>query len=315
MPVETPRKGREGSRWFNERPSAKAFADWFGTVPIHDGLEHQDFISGVTLIQQTEKIDEVVAWNGADPVIAKRENLVYIPHPQVMARVAYFRALRALHEDDWSCVIEPQTIGGDTAGLPPGYFRYAALQASNTQAFFVGCSLRVRIFEKGTTEWVTDPVTARRLLEGVPVFEGPPGSKVVPVLKSNGWADPNALMRAESGALGRALGMAGMLVIPGAGVATAEDVQESIAMAPELPGVVTNGTPGAPTRAVRGDLPPRDFVEQLVADLAIEAPAEHTESFYKWLVERDIDIATASEVELKTVTKKLEQMLDRIRPR
>jgi hypothetical protein len=35
------------------------------------------------------------------------------------------------------------------------------------------------------------------------------------------------VMKAETGAIGRALGMAGILVIPGSGVATAEDVQEA----------------------------------------------------------------------------------------
>lgn len=316
MAAETPRKGREGSRWFNERPTAAKFAEWFNTVPLHEGLRHQDFISGVTLIQQTEKVDEVVGWNGADPVIAKRENLVYIPHPQVMARVAYFEALRTLHADDWTCVIESPVIADtDTTGLPPGFFRFAVLQTSGTQAFFVGCSKRLRIYDRSTVEWV-ETRDGRRVIQGVPILDGSAGSKVVPVLKSNGWADTNALMRAESGALGRALGMAGMLVIPGAGVATAEDVQEAIAMPPELPGVVRAPavttaditTTGAPFAVVD----PRDRVEQLVAELSTESP-EEIELFYAWCKDRNIDLADATDGNIKTATKKLEQVLDRIR--
>jgi hypothetical protein len=296
--AETPRKGREGSRWFNERPSAKAFADWFATVPLHAGLKHQDFISGVTLIHQTEKVDEVVGWNGTDPVIAKRENLVYIPHPQVMARVAYFEALRTLHQDEWTCSIEPAAIAGDPTGLPPGYFRYAVMQGSGTQAFFVGCSRRLVIRDR----------------EGDLILDGPAGSKVVPVLKSNGWADPNALMRAESGALGRALGMAGMLVIPGSGVATAEDVQESIAQPVELPGVVVpaGSTAVPPAYTTSGAPDYRDRVEQLVAELATESPAE-LDMFDAWCKDRNIDLASPTDAELKTAVKKLEQVLLRIR--
>lgn len=304
---EQVRRGREGSRWYNERPGAEDFAEWFKTVPLHEGLKHRDFIGGVTLIQQKEKVDEVVGWRDSVPVIMQREHLVYIPHPQVMARVAYFRALRDLHADDWVGLIEPQPAAGDTMGLPPGFFRYTALQSSGTNASFVGCSLRVRILEKGSTAWVTQGTT--RVLEGTPVFEGPPGTKVVPVLKNNGWADPNALMRAESGALGRALGMAGMLVIPGAGVATAEDVQEAIALPAELPGVVSVDSalkPPAP------EVNPRDRVEQLVAELATADPAV-LEQFHGWLTDRSIELETATPAQLKTVIKKLEQTLDRIR--
>lgn len=305
MAAETPRKGREGSRWFNERPTAAKFAEWFNTVPLHEGLRHQDFISGVTLIQQTEKVDEVVGWNGADPVIARRENLVYIPHPQVMARVAYFEALRTLHADDWTCVIEPATIAGDTTGLPPGFFRYSATQTAGTQAFFVGCSRRLRIYERSTVE-IVELRDGRRVVQGVPILDGSPGSKVVPVLKSNGWADPNALMRAESGALGRALGMAGMLVIPGAGVATAEDVQEALAMPPELP-----AAPAVlPTTADAAGL--RDRLEQLAAELAAVSP-EEVERFEAWCVDRNIDLTNATEGNVKTAVKKLEQTLDRVR--
>src|SRR5204863_2609716 len=58
-----------------------------------------------------------------------------------------------------------------------------------------------------------------------PLLQGT-GTKQTPLAKQ--WADDNALMKAETGAVGRALGMAGILVV-GTGVATAEDMQEAAA--------------------------------------------------------------------------------------
>ncbi|WP_410960026.1 hypothetical protein, partial [Salmonella sp. SAL4434] len=54
IPVE---RGRSGNRWINYRPTAEEVGDWFQTVPLHEGMEHQDWLSGITLIEATEKHD------------------------------------------------------------------------------------------------------------------------------------------------------------------------------------------------------------------------------------------------------------------
>jgi hypothetical protein len=92
-----------------------------------------------------------------------------------------------------------------------------------------------------------------------------PATKVVPVVA---WekVDPFAIMKAETGAVGRALGMAGMLVIPGSGIATAEDVQE----AEQLPGRAMTGTSAPETSD--GALPEVEGAEEAQEPAALPEP-------------------------------------------
>jgi hypothetical protein len=233
---ELQRKGREGNRWVNQRPDGKEVADWFKeNVPLHDDLEPDHYVQGVTLIQQTEKTKDVIGVQDGKPVIGEVENLIWVPYAKVETRVKYFHDLMALH-DDWFGVIEPVEVeGGKSKGFPPGFFTMTITPTKNglkeEQGRFVCCSMRVRVYkadkvyEKELVNRRTGETTLVR--HGELVLDGAPGTKMVPLLNRYGEPDQNAIMKAETGAVGRALGLAGMLVIPGTGVATAEDMQEA----------------------------------------------------------------------------------------
>lgn len=235
------RVGREGSRWYNEPPDGKDLAKWFKeAVPLHEGMEHEDYVSGITLIPATEKGREVIGWKDGQPIIAQRENLVFTPYPKVETRVKYFHDLMAAR-DDWLGFIDPITpAGAEKSGLPPGFFLHFIQTTEGRGKRYVCCTMKVTIFEReGFEEKVVVKDSRRGVHEvvrvGTKVLDAPPATKMISTT-TTGWgqakgertvvADDFALMKAETGALGRALGMAGMLVIPGSGVATAEDMAE-----------------------------------------------------------------------------------------
>lgn len=223
------RIGQEGSRWFNAMPSGEELASWFGeNVDLHDGLEASDYVQGVTLIPGTEKSKTVIGWKDNAPVIETVENLVFTPYAKVETRVKYFHDLMAKH-DDWLGVIEPVPPKSSPATLPPGFFRYA-VQTNDGTVNYVCCSMKVTIFEKDSIEWRefrnTDTGSIERVRTGKVLLDAAPATKMIATMRRFG-PDEFALMKAETGAVGRALGMAGMLVIPGTGIATAEDMQEA----------------------------------------------------------------------------------------
>jgi hypothetical protein len=123
-----------------------------------------------------------------------------------------------------------------------------------------------------------------------------------------GKPDPNAFMKAETGAVGRALGMAGMLVIPGSGVATAEDMQESgasMAVAeaePELP----DAAAAAPTPDTEVDV--RDRINEGLATLESEFP-EGFEKVTSWASGRSIDLDDIKDTQLRGVLRQIERGL------
>jgi hypothetical protein len=101
-----------------------------------------------------------------------------------------------------------------------------------------------------------DPQTYAAKLRREPVMPliGGQGTKQV-----GGGPDMNQIAKAQTGAIGRALGVAGVLVI-GTGIATAEDMQElpgygATPVAPELPVV--------PSAIAEGQPPPVDPAAQL----------------------------------------------------
>jgi hypothetical protein len=91
-------------------------------------------------------------------------------------------------------------------------------------------------------------------------------SKQTAVLNRRGWADDFAIMKARTGPTGRALGVAGILVV-GTGVATAEDMQEA-----------TSGRrrPGPSRRTSRSPCPPSSPQRRRAdeAATAAEQPSE-----------------------------------------
>jgi hypothetical protein len=258
------REGQEGSRWYNKPPSGKELSDWFSdNVDLHEKLDPKHYVQGVTMIPNVEKAKAVVGWNqNGSPVIAQVENLVFTPYAKVETRVKYFHDLMALHPE-WVGVIEPVVTETQIATLPPGFFRYSVQGAEGATFNFVCCSMKVTVFEREslTLKERLNPKTGEmeRWRDGKTVIDGAPAVKMIATLGRYG-PDSFALMKAETGAIGRALGLAGMLVIPGTGIATAEDLEEVQAMA-------GNGPAATPEEEVKPPEDPQPTPESQAADL------------------------------------------------
>lgn len=255
------RIGQEGSRWYNAPPTGAELSKWFEeNVELHDGLEPKPYIPGVTMIPATEKQKTVTGWNGNVPIIQPVENLVFVPYAKVETRVKYFHDLMAQH-DDWLGVIEPVVGEFQTKRLPPGFFVFPVATDKGT-VNYVCCTMKVTVFERGDVTWKeyrnSDTGGIERVRVGKTIIDAAPATKMISTLGRWG-ADDFSLMKAETGAVGRALGMAGMLVIPGTGIATAEDMQEAQAQegrsTPSLPedGETAEAPSAAPEEAPKAE--------------------------------------------------------------
>lgn len=308
---------REGSRWINQRPSGEEVAAWFvQNAPMHEGMDPERYVTGVTLIPAKEK-PKVLAQNGN--VVDGPEQLVWTPYVKVETRVAYFWDLMMLHTGKWVGVIEPEPAaqlevqGYRNTHMPAGFFRMPVQGRDGKPVMYLGQSQRVRVYRADSLQWVDTWEGGRKVrkLEGIPVMSAPAGTKVVPELTKWG-EDPNAVMKAQTGALGRALGMAGMLVIPGSGVATAEDMHEAL----ERPGGISAALPGDPAdfadaaagAAAAGDL--KAQAEGLITRLQSEHP-QAMEGVQAWAKQRKLNLneLTPESPALRGVVRQLEKAL------
>lgn len=315
------RRGKEGSRWWNERPAPDAVAEWFKSIPIHEDLEHDRYVGGIVLIEQKVKTKEIDGYreNGAPIIRDGVENLTFTPYPKVETRVQYFHDLMGKHPD-WMGIIEP--VGGGEAGFPPGFglrtIGYKK-EGADRQERFVCCTQRVTVFDRATVEERVIS-NGRQNFEvvrtGKTIIAGPPATKMVPLLA---WGKPDEymLMKAETGAVGRALGMAGMLVVPGAGVATADDMHEAQA---------TGGGADEPGGAEAGPVPPdpgagegkteeaqlRETATVVLGALKDRFPKDF-EEFREW-AEKERGIQSINDIKevsmLKGIVRKAEKTLD-----
>lgn len=209
---------QEGSRWRLAKPSASEVKAWFATQPLDDGMQHEDYLSGVVLISASEKV-KTTKQSGAKQVQEEKWEMTYTPYVRVDMRVLYFR--RLAEKRDLVRVVEPATVPTieDSASayfnaqMPPGFWWYLVPDSQGQTVRYLAATWRVALYEKA--EWLASKGEnkPRPLLEGV-------GTKQV-----FGGKDENALMKAETGAIGRALGVAGILVV-GTGIATAEDMED-----------------------------------------------------------------------------------------
>jgi hypothetical protein len=307
---------REGSRWIHAEPSGEELAQWFAAnVRIHDGLRHEHYVSGIVLIPQTEKHRETLE-NGN---IVSRERLTFTPYPTASARLAYFHDwIAVLQEDkDVGWAIEPDPTVARSDPLPAGFFPYRVAWQNDAGApvekRFIGCSMQVRV-------WSRDIRSGER---GTPLMVPPAGSKIVPTMGYRG-PDENALMKAQTGAVGRALALAGMLVIPGTGIATAEDVQEALSVPggeaqPQLPAEPASGPEGAaepqlPLAGGPGEKPPTPVEQQraraaeLIGEL--QAYPDKLAEVKAWASERKLDLNDIRGQALRGAVKLLERKLD-----
>lgn len=355
MATATEHAYREGARWINQRPSPEDFALWFNeNVPLHDeALKLDRYIGGIVLIpaEETVKVPELSATGNL--LITERKQMVYIPYPKVETRINYFWDLMALRKDDWRPVINPVEVAGKYQGdgaiaqinrtLPPGFIVMPVPVFSNGAAgysnFFVA-SFSVAVYDRDV-DWSRGEDGVLRP-HAPPIMEGR-GTKMVALTKgfkdgSKTWADENSIMKVETGAIGRALGMLGMLAVPGAGVATAEDMIEALSAeragateAPQEPTLPpTPATPAAPAQQAAAPIeaaaPEQKTAEQeaaeertallartreLVNTLGKDYP-EKMEEFRQWATGRQPPIRDLSKLQggaLKGTIKRLEKLV------
>jgi hypothetical protein len=329
---------QEGNRWVWAPPEPADFSKWFAdNVHLHDEMEHERYVQGVVLIGSKEKRKITLVNQAGGTMIQDEERLVFTPYAKVETRVAYFYDLMAQHPE-WLGQIRPVPVeklsepGVYNLNMPPGFFRLPIAKENNQAVHFVGCVKEVRILDRETVEWV-DVVhteygpdggivrqTKRRELDGVPIAEYSPGTKMVATLGRYG-EDPFSLMKAETGAAGRALGFAGMLVIPGSGIATAEDMQEALAGAQ---GVALEGrdvslesdaeTSGGAGAASGGSQPADlgEAIAQQLSELESDFPGA-LEDVQAWAREKKLRLDDLSDAQKRSVNRKLTQILERAR--
>jgi hypothetical protein len=326
MPDAAPhvRQGKEGNRWYNERPNGEAIADWFGTaVEMPEGLKPESYVAGVVLIPGKEKAEEPWGFNSNGlPIWQEVENLVYTPYMKVETRVQFFHDLMAAHREDWLGVIEPVAPEESAAGMPPGFQRLRVMGTKEGDIPFVICTMKVTVYLRSTVQRHTfrNTQTGKNevRIEGETIIDPAPATKMVPMLNRWKSADVHALEKAETGAVGRALGMAGMLVIPGTGIATAEDMQQALGSEPtsavEGGGESAPAAEGSAARDVTAEPSHAELValaSSTVSALKEADDARYT-TFLAWVSERKFGskLGTMPDAALKELVKKAEAELE-----
>lgn len=321
---EQVRVGKEGNRWYNERPKGDDIADWFSTaVEIPEGLKAANYVAGVVLIPGKEKANEPWGFNDRGlPMWQEVENLVFTPYMKVETRVQFFHDLMAANSEDWLGVIEPVEPEEPNGKLPPGFSRIVVAEKDNAQVPFVTCTMKVTVYKRSSVETRTRLDTRTGVLHtsrnGETLIDAAPATKMVPLLDRWKKADPHALEKAETGAIGRALGMAGMLVIPGTGIATAEDMQQALGQ--ESTSSVEAGAETAP--AAEGSAARQIGVEPSHAELVAlagstvnalkDSDAARYTAFLAWVNERGFGtkVGVMQDGQLKELIKKAEGELE-----
>lgn len=279
---------QEGSRWIHARPSGDVFAKWFlENVRMHEGMNPSLYLPGITLIPASEKVKTKKTLANGRTAEVEDYRPVHTPYAKVDTRLAYFWDLCAMR--DWLGEIEKVVPSGALTRfgdivLPEGFFCMPYPKPDGTHGIQLCCTAKVNI-------WRRERDGSRGPLE----MDPPAATKVVEFK-----ADVNTALRCETGAIGRALGMAGMLVIPGSGVATAEDMQE-------LAGITTTPEDAAvPDVSVPEPIDVRERIETLGAQLSDAQRGEVT----AWATERGIDLNEITEVQLRPVLLQIERKLE-----
>lgn len=228
---------QEGARWRFHRPTSEAVAAWFGTVPLDEGMSHTDYIGGVVLIPQTEKVK-----HQTERGTQERYEQVFTPYMQIGTRVGYARRLAEYRE----LIYRPRAAQVPRSTNPASPYFNGNMEEGLWWHVVMQDGVQVRYL---CATWVVEffePQSYGRTVAGqepIPVLSGT-GTKQV-----GGGADANGLMKAQTGALGRALAVAGILVV-GTGIASAEDMMEyatAPAPSPQLP---------PPSEIAAGEEPP-----------------------------------------------------------
>lgn len=276
---------REGSRWRWLRPSSEEVNEWFGLQRLDEGMEHAHYVSGITIIGAKEKVTKPFGDQGAT---REANEPIYVPYVQINTRLAYFHAFAELR--GLIPVIEPVPVpriaARDSAyyneHMEEGMWWHVIATQGGGQTRYLCATWRVALYKPDHYERV---IAGHKM---PPVREGR-GTK-----QAKGFVDDNAVMKAQTGAIGRALGVAGILVV-GTGIATAEDMQEAqgtLSTPTTAPG--PPGGDGAPPASVEAPetVDPQEALKKLrgqVTELQdvmkAETPDAWTE-FAAWWTER-----------------------------
>lgn len=312
---------RSGSRWYDAMPDEADVKEWFTGQPLHAGMEHGAYFGGIVIIPATEKSKVTKTKANGERYTVDQERSVFTPYVKVDARVAYFwDYVRTLNggeaHGDYVGVIGPvlqrnidkpdDPYRNDY--LPDGFSIVAVREggsAGGVARFYV-CTMEVAIYHRPA-----DESSATAVLRGI-------DSKQTAILKRSGYADEFAVMKARTGAVGRALGVAGILTV-GTGVASAEDIQEMQGGAQA--GVTPAESASLPPDAVEEPLPPvellapiadetmRERASRLEVKLQADFPDRH-EAFSQWWQARKLPpLATLTGAALRGVCIKLEREL------
>jgi hypothetical protein len=310
FPAPPDQPAQEGARWRWHRPTGEQVATWFAQQPLDDGMEHTDYIGGVVLIPQSEK----VRYTRPDGGTAERYEQVYTPYVQIGTRVGYARRLaehRGLIYHTEAAEVPRSTNPQSpyfNGNMAPGLWWHIVGGEDGKSLRYLCATTNVGLY---------DPQTYAAKLRKEPVMPviGGQGTKQV-----GGGPDPNQIAKAQTGAIGRALGVAGILVI-GTGIATAEDMME-------LPGY--GSTPVGPEQAqlpTLSELPPVDASAQLdqlrSRALALQVQMQETapeawKEFVAWWQERKSaegwhELSEVPFEGLKGVVARMERQLAEVR--
>jgi hypothetical protein len=256
---------RQGGRWLHQQPSEEEVREWFEKQPLHEGMEHDPYVGGIVLIGATEKVKQTFQKQNGDHYVKEVEQAVHVPYVKVDTRISYFWDLvrkmnERAEEEKYVGVIEPVPQKRITElqnpyyndMLPEGFSVLAVKYGDGGQrtSRYISATWRVAIYERESYDQRIKGKEPRPVLQGI-------GTKQTPLIRN--FPDDSAMMKAETGAIGRALGVAGILVV-GTGVATAEDVQEAQSTAPGASGAAT------PTGPEAAQLPQGEEGDPVAAD-------------------------------------------------
>jgi len=169
---------------WNHEPNAQQIAQWFSTQPLHEGMKHEHYVPGIIAIPNDKKTQ----WK---------------PYINAPTRVMYFW--------DWC---DANADSGEIDVGPPVTRSVEIPGVDGKPAHVHLLSVRATVIVNGSRK-ASGSKQVRNITAG-----WHPTQRGVKVMT----ADPDALMKAETGAVARALGMLGMLTLPTSGIATAEDI-------------------------------------------------------------------------------------------
>jgi len=192
---------------FTHKPSQEEISKWFAGFKLHDGLKHEQYVGGIVVIENKDR--GVSTW---------------MPYVNASAWIAYFwdwvesKKYMAFIE-----VSDPVPVEIDLPGDKKSRQFYITAEVVVEQEYdheepteVSGITINqkhLRTVRKATGSKQVSPTKVKRGWQGAP---------------DTVMADSDALMKAETGAIARALGSLGMLALPGSGLATAEDMVDFI---------------------------------------------------------------------------------------